>query len=127
MNVLVTDKTGTITEGKPTVENVYPLNGFTDADVLMYCGSINQNSEHPLARAVVQYVKSAGISLSVIDGFEVIVGEGVVGHIAGKVIALGNRKLMERSSVAISHELQSTVGREQIPRINYPKLNDCKH
>lgn len=114
VNVLITDKTGTITEGKPTVENIYPLNGFSNADVLMYCGTINQKSEHPLARAVVQYVKSAGMSTSVIDDFEAIVGLGVVGNIAGKAIALGNRKLMEQSSVTISPEVLSMVGREQI-------------
>lgn len=95
VDVLVTDKTGTITEGKPSIEQIVPLGDFTREQVVHYSGSVNLHSEHPLAEAVVKYAKENSASLSDPSDFEAIAGQGVVGTVDGKRVALGNRKLID--------------------------------
>jgi Cu2+-exporting ATPase len=81
VNVLITDKTGTITEGKPSVEQVFSLNNEED-NLLQNIASLNQYSEHPLAEAVVSYAKAATISLIEVKDFEAISGKGVIGTVS---------------------------------------------
>lgn len=102
INVIVVDKTGTITEGKPSVEYLHAFDGFNEDDILTFAASINKNSEHPLAAAVVNFAKSKNTKLSEVKNFEAITGKGVVGFIGDSKIALGNKKLMEQESVIIS-------------------------
>ena len=112
VNVLITDKTGTITEGKPSVEKIYSSNNNND-DLLQYIASLNQYSEHPLAQAVVNYAKSKTIKLIDVKDFEAVAGKGVIGTVTNKKIALGNKKLMEQVKAVISNDIESKIITEQ--------------
>ncbi len=95
VNTLVTDKTGTLTEGKPKLVNVVPVKGFDEKALLHLAASIETGSEHPLAAAIVAGAKDKGISPSKVESFESHTGRGVTGTIDGRKVALGNRKLIE--------------------------------
>ena len=112
VNVLITDKTGTITEGKPSVEKIFASNN-NENDLLQNIASLNQYSEHPLAQAVVNYAKSKTISLIEVKDFEAIAGKGVIGTVTDKKIALGNKKLMEQVKAIISDDLENKIIAEQ--------------
>ena len=112
VNVLIIDKTGTITEGKPSVEKVFSSNNDS-ANLLQNIASLNQYSEHPLAQAVVNYAKSKNVSLMEVKDFESISGKGVIGTVANKKVALGNRKLMEQIEANIPDDLETKIIAEQ--------------
>ena len=112
VNVLITDKTGTITEGKPSVEKVFSVHDEAE-NLLQNIASLNQYSEHPLAQAVVNYAKSATISLVEVKDFEAISGKGVIGTVGNKKVALGNKKLMEQVNSTVSEDLETKISVEQ--------------
>jgi len=112
VNVLITDKTGTITEGKPSVEKIYATNN-NDTDLLQSIASLNQYSEHPLAQAVVNYAKTKSISLIEVKDFEAFAGKGVTGTVTNKKVALGNKKLMEQVKATVSDDLENKISSEQ--------------
>lgn len=111
VNVLIIDKTGTITEGKPSVEKIYATQ--QNEDLLQDIASLNQYSEHPLAEAVVKYAQEKNISLIEVKDFEAIAGKGVVGTVKNKKVALGNIALMEQVGASVSEELESKIINEQ--------------
>lgn len=113
VNVLITDKTGTITEGKPSVEKVFSLNKDDATPILKQIASLNQYSEHPLAEAVVKYAKDQKVALVSVADFESVSGKGVVGTVDGKRVSLGNNKLMEQENISVSEELKAKVVEEQ--------------
>ncbi len=113
LNTLICDKTGTITEGKPSVEKVVAFSGNDDKELLQYIASLNQYSEHPLAEAVVNYGKEGGISLLLSDDFEAVTGKGVIGTVEGKKIAFGNKQLMNQEKCSLSSEMENAVKAEQ--------------
>lgn len=112
VNVLITDKTGTLTEGKPSVEKVVALEGTSD-ELLQQIASLNQYSEHPLAQAVVNYAKASNSKLSKVDDFEAVTGMGVIGTVDKNKVALGNEKLMLKMKATISEELKTKIIEEQ--------------
>ncbi len=112
VDVLIVDKTGTITEGKPSVERVFSIDGG-ESRLLQTIASLNQHSTHPLASAIVQFAKSKNLSLSVVKDFESVTGKGVIGVIDSKKIALGNKKLMEQLHVTVSADLEDKIITEQ--------------
>jgi len=112
VNVLITDKTGTITEGKPSVEKVFSSND-EEENLLQNIASLNQYSEHPLAQAVMNYAKAKNVSLVEVKDFEAISGKGVVGTVANKKVALGNKKLMEQVNATVSDDLENKIISEQ--------------
>lgn len=112
VNVLITDKTGTITEGKPSVEKVFSTQGNED-ELLQNCASLNQYSEHPLAQAVVKFAKLKEISLIQVKDFEAISGKGVIGTVSNKKVALGNKSLMEQVGATVSVDLENKIIAEQ--------------
>lgn len=103
MNVIVFDKTGTLSKGKPEVTNIVAFEG-SEADILKIAASLEQGSEHPLAESIVNHAKAKGMTLSNTESFKAIPGHGVEGSINGKMFFMGNRKLMQK--IAIS-ELQA--------------------
>lgn len=113
VNVLITDKTGTITEGKPSVEKVYAIDGNNEEELLQQIASLNQYSEHPLAEAVVKYAKEKGTTLIDVKDFEGVTGKGVIGTVEGKKVALGNVKLLEQVNATISDDLNAKIIAEQ--------------
>ena len=99
VDTLIVDKTGTLTEGRPVYDRVVASPGFTDDDVLRMAASIDQGSEHPLARAIVdQAVKNKHV-LEKPTSFESSSGIGVRGELGGKHIALGNTALMDEEKI----------------------------
>ncbi|WP_310557882.1 heavy metal translocating P-type ATPase [Flavobacterium sp.] len=112
VNVLITDKTGTITEGKPSVDQLFSSNN-EEAILLQNIASLNQYSEHPLAQAVVHYAKSKEVSLIEVKDFEAVAGKGVIGTVGKKKVALGNKKLMEQVKATVSDDLETKIIAEQ--------------
>lgn len=112
VNVLITDKTGTITEGKPSVESVFALEGDSN-DLLLQIASLNQYSEHPLAQAVVDFAKKNKIELIKVSDFESVTGLGVTGTVGKNKVVLGNKKLMEKINASVPNELEALILAEQ--------------
>ena len=113
VDVLIIDKTGTITEGKPSVEKVVNALGAFDTELLEQIASLNQYSEHPLAEAIVKFGKEKNVLLRNTIDFEAIMGKGVVGNVNERQIALGNKKLMEQVGASISKAIENQVIAEQ--------------
>lgn len=107
IDTLIIDKTGTITEGKPTVESIGSFNnGFRESEVLQYIVSLNTNSEHPLAEATVKYGKENNAEIIKSENFNAVTGKGVEATINGKNVALGNPKMMEYAKAEISSKME---------------------
>ncbi len=113
IDVLIIDKTGTITEGKPSVEKVGASEDFSEKEVLQYIVSLNKNSEHPLADATVKYGRENNTEVIKTSDFNSVTGKGVTGIINGKKVALGNKKMMEEAGATISEEIRNQVSTEQ--------------
>jgi Cu+-exporting ATPase len=94
VNTLVVDKTGTLTEGKPRVTTIIPAAGLSEADILLLAASLERSSEHPLAAAIVAAAKDRETSIQNATDFASVTGKGVTGKVGGKLVALGNAKLM---------------------------------
>jgi P-type Cu+ transporter len=99
VDVLVVDKTGTLTEGKPRVTDIRALPGQDSNELLRLAASLEQASEHPLAAAVVTATKSRNLALANVTGFQSITGKGVVGLVDGRKVAIGNAALFESLSL----------------------------
>jgi len=99
VDVLVVDKTGTLTEGRPTLTDVIPFGNFTENEMLGMVRGLEAGSEHPLAEAIVEGIEAMGIAASSIDGFKAITGKGVKGVSEKYTISLGNAAMMEISGV----------------------------
>ena len=95
VNTLVVDKTGTLTEGKPELVTVAPIEGLEEKELLRLGASLERASEHPLAAAIVAGAQKRAVELTRVDSFESITGKGVQGKIDGHAVALGNRGLLE--------------------------------
>ncbi|RLD26024.1 MAG: ATPase [Bacteroidetes bacterium] len=107
VDTLIVDKTGTITEGKPTVENIGAQgNTFSEKEVLQYIISLNQLSEHPLAEATVKYGKEKGAELLEADNFNAVTGKGVEGNVNQKMVSLGNDKMIEHAGAILPKDLE---------------------
>ncbi len=102
VDTLVVDKTGTLTEGKPRLVSVVPATGYEEDPVLSLAASLERASEHPLAEAIVEGARARGVELSVADDFESRTGQGVLGNVAGRRVALGNRSLLDALGIEAS-------------------------
>jgi len=88
------DKTGTLTRGRPELAAVLPATGWDEAGLLRAAASLEQGSEHPLAVAIVEGARARGIAVTSAESFEARTGKGVVGHVEGRTVALGNAALL---------------------------------
>ena len=113
IDVLIIDKTGTITEGKPSVEKVVANGNYSEEEVIKMMASVNAQSEHPLASATVNYAKQRKIAFFGASDFNSVTGKGVTGSTSGKEVAIGNEKLMSQLNAEVSEELQKKVKQEQ--------------
>ena len=102
IDTLIIDKTGTLTEGRPTFERAVPASSFDADEVLRLAASLDQGSEHPLAETIVRAARERGMSLDKPENFESGSGIGVRGQVAGRQLALGNTTLMEQIGVSVS-------------------------
>ena len=100
IDTLVLDKTGTLTEGKPSLSDVIVLNGTTEQEVLALAASLETMSEHPLARAIVAGARERGVTLSSVTDFAAITGQGVRGRFEDRDVALGNQALLASLGIA---------------------------
>lgn len=94
VDILVVDKTGTLTEGKPKLITVETANDFIKQDVLRFAASLERASEHPLAAAIVKEVEEQGLMLMQVNNFQSFTGRGVTGNVKDHQVALGNAQLM---------------------------------
>ncbi len=101
VDTLIVDKTGTLTEGKPTFERAVATQGFDDKEVLRLAASLDQGSEHPLAAAIVSAAKAQDLKLSKPEDFDSESGIGVRGQVDGKALALGNTALMDQLGIKV--------------------------
>jgi P-type Cu+ transporter len=100
LQTIVLDKTGTITQGKPTVTDFITVRGTaSEMQLLNLAAAIERNSEHPLAEAVVQYAQAQGVELADAKDFEAIAGSGVQGYVAGSLVQIGTQRWMHELGV----------------------------
>ena len=114
IDTLIIDKTGTITEGKPSVGKVISISSaYSEKEILRLMASLNAQSEHPLATATVNYAKAENVAYGEVSDFNAITGKGVKANFEGKQLALGNEKMMQIENVKISESVQNEVTAEQ--------------
>jgi Cu+-exporting ATPase len=101
VNTLVVDKTGTLTEGKPKLVNVKPVDGWSDGELLKLAGSVEQASEHPLAAAIANGAKERGMTLVDVKDFESVTGQGVRGRVDGKQVAIGTAEFVGKALIGV--------------------------
>lgn len=94
LKIVALDKTGTITEGKPVVTGIYPAKGITEEELLHIAGSLEYNSEHPLAGAVNQEIENRKITISPVKNFNALPGNGLLGEIDGVIVMGGNYRFI---------------------------------
>ena len=114
VNILVIDKTGTITEGKPSLRSIISYGEqFNEAEILKYAASLEANSEHPLAEAIVKAAREKNLSIEPAGGFESITGQGITGMVASKKVFVGNAKLIGRQGLLPTEAHQKNVEKLQ--------------
>jgi Cu+-exporting ATPase len=103
IDTVILDKTGTVTEGKPAVTALVPAEGVAEDELLLAAAAVQQGSEHPLARAVIARAAETlpGTALPRVGEFQSHAGRGVVGRVGGRLVAIGNRRLMAEQGVDI--------------------------
>lgn len=127
VNTLIVDKTGTITEGKPTVDKIGVFSkDYTEHEILHLIASLNNSSEHPLAQATVKYGKEKQVEISKTEQFNSVTGKGVEGSVDGKSLYLGNAKMMEYANASVSSQMQSEVQdhQKQGKTVSYLAVNE---
>ena len=110
---VVTDKTGTLTAGRPEVVSRIGVNGTNEHDLLQIAASVESHSEHPLARAIVNAARKEGIELRGVTEFQSTTGGGVSGKIDGKSVLVGKEKFLSELNITISEDLKKEAKRLQ--------------
>ncbi|MEH7010428.1 heavy metal translocating P-type ATPase [Neobacillus niacini] len=105
LDTVILDKTGTVTNGKPTLTDVILANGFEEKEFLKLVGAAERNSEHPLAEAIVEGIKEKGIELGSSEHFEAIPGFGIESKVESKSLLIGTRRLMEKNNIDVGNVL----------------------
>jgi Cu+-exporting ATPase len=114
VEVLVLDKTGTLTEGKPKLVTIEPSEGIEESTLLAVAAGLEQRSEHPLAAAIVEGAKGRGVSVATIDDFQSVTGKGVTGTIEGAKVAVGNAAMLRSLDIdPASHEARAEALRAE--------------
>ncbi len=101
VDTLVIDKTGTLTEGKPTVVALKPAPGVSEEELIRLAASLERGSEHPLAAAIVRAAADRNLALARVERFESVSGKGVTGTIEGRTVVLGNRPMMQAAQIDV--------------------------
>jgi P-type Cu+ transporter len=118
IDVVLVDKTGTVTEGRPALTDVVPLEGFSEADLLSLAASVEAGSEHPLGRAVVEGAAEREVPVGAVEGFSATAGGGVVGRVSGRAVVVGTPTHLESQQVdttAISETFERLAGEGKTP------------
>jgi len=104
IDILMLDKTGTLTEGKPSVTEVFPLPGLSGRDLLACAAAVESMSEHPLATAIVNAAKERNIPIAAVTDFQAITGSGVLGNVGESEVFIGQEAFLKKNGVFISAE-----------------------
>ena len=99
VDTLIVDKTGTLTEGKPSVTGIVPADGFDEQNILRLAAGVERASEHPLALAIVAAAEARGITIPDVTTFDLPTGKGALGTVEGKLIVLGNASFLAEHGV----------------------------
>jgi Cu+-exporting ATPase len=102
VDTLVVDKTGTLTEGKPKLVSVVPVDGVSQDDLLRVAAALERASEHPLAAAIVDGARDRGVAVSPATDFQSTTGKGVAGRVDGRAVTLGNRRFADDLAIDVS-------------------------
>ena len=102
VETLVVDKTGTLTEGKPSVTRILTAQGFEEAEVLRLAAAVERASEHPLALAVVAAATERGITIPAVSDFDAPTGKGAIGTVEGRHVTLGNARIMREGGIDLT-------------------------
>jgi Cu+-exporting ATPase len=102
IDTLVVDKTGTLTEGKPSVTAIVVAEGMEENEFLRLAGSVEQASEHPLAMAIVKAAKDRNLPLAKVMGFDSPTGKGAIGMVEKKRLAIGNAKFLKELNIDVA-------------------------
>lgn len=114
VDTLIIDKTGTITEGKPSLKGFKSFGDYSDEKVLEIAASVDANSEHPIAEAIVKGTKERGIEIKKVEEFESVTGKGVQAFYLEKKVGLGNHRLVEDFSARITEDQKALVEEWQL-------------
>jgi Cu+-exporting ATPase len=106
VDTLVTDKTGTLTEGKPKLTSIVALQGFLENDILQLGASLERASEHPLAAAIIKGAEQRSLSLAEVKDFQSVSGKGITGLVAGRKVVIGNQKLFVELDIEMTALLE---------------------
>src|SRR5437868_6959815 len=107
VDTVVLDKTGTVTEGTPTVERVVPFGSVGEDEVLSVAASLERHSEHPVATAIVRAAGARAVRFDQVEGFQSHTGTGVTGKVAGQGAAVGNAQLMRNLGIAQRQDIEA--------------------
>ncbi len=118
VDILIIDKTGTITEGKPSLKNYKSFGKMSNEEVLKLAASIDANSEHPIADAIVKGAKAKNIQPEKLENFESVTGKGVQAMYKKQKVGLGNLRLLEDFGASVNGEVQKEAQRMAIHRTN---------
>jgi len=114
VDTLIIDKTGTITEGKPSLKSFHSFGDMSDSEILAIAASVDAKSEHPVAEAIVKGAKEKGIQFQKVEQFEAVIGKGVKAIIDGKRVGLGNSRLADDFGATLKREQQEMVKNWQL-------------
>lgn len=109
IQVVLLDKTGTITEGKPQISKIISLSNLNQEEILKLAASLEQGSEHSLAKAVVDSAKEAKIELQVVNQFKAHPGKGVTGLINGKMYGIGNLRFIKEQGIKLTQQAENEM------------------
>jgi Cu+-exporting ATPase len=113
VTTLVVDKTGTLTEGQPKLLDILPSGGFDAKEFLRLAGSLEQNSEHPLAASIVRGAKEQGVAFEAVKDFRSVTAGGVFGTIAGRAVAIGKPDFLRREKITGLEPLEASATKLQ--------------
>ncbi len=113
LTTIVLDKTGTITKGEPEATDVIAMAGFSEKEVMQAAVSLEKNSEHPLAQAIVKYGAEQAVAIVEPEEFAAIPGHGVKGFVEGKIVLVGTRKFMNDNGIELGAALRQKEQLEQ--------------
>lgn len=113
VNILITDKTGTLTEGKPSLDEIFVSENSDKNLILKLAAALNQNSEHPLSNAVLVEFKKENQDFESVENFENIAGKGIKGIIDSEIVLLGNEALLHQFKIQIPENIKQKVTEKQ--------------
>lgn len=113
VNILITDKTGTLTQGRPTVDDVFAIENTDKAEILKLAAALNQNSEHPLASAVITEHLKHQSNFEKVTDFQNVSGKGITGKVNGDQLLLGNAALLQQFNIEIPASIEHRIRQQQ--------------